>query len=79
MNSKKIYNTSLNILKYFVSGLALICFLIYVYLYFKFRDISRSERQSKAFGGVVMFLYFLPAIIVTFIRQLYDFVKKLFH
>ena len=79
MNSKKVYNTSLNILKYFVSGLALICFLIYVYLYFKFRGISRVERQSKAFGGVIMFLYFFPAMIVAFIRQLYESVINLFH
>lgn len=77
MNYKKTYDMLFNILKYFMSGLLLICFLIYVYLYFKFRGISRVERQSKAFGGVIMFLYFFPAIIVSFIRQLYDFVKNL--
>ena len=78
MNSKKIYDISLNILKYLVSSLALICFLIYVYLYFKFEG-NKSERQSKAFGGVIMFLYFFPAMIVAFIRQLYNSILNLFH
>ena len=78
MNSKKTYDMLFNILKYFISGLLIICFLVYLYLYFKFEG-TRSERQSKAFGGVVMFLYFFPAIIVSFIRLLYDSVKNLFH
>ena len=78
MNSKKIYDISLNVLKYFISGLALICFLIYVYLYFKLEG-TRSDRQSKAFGGVIMFLYFFPAIGVAYARQLYYYVINLFH
>ena len=78
MNSKKIYDISLNVLKYLVSGLAIICFLIYVYLYFKFTG-TRNDRQSKAFGGVIMFLYFFLAMIVHYVRQLYDSVINLFH
>ena len=76
MNSKKIYDISLNVLKYFVSGLALICLLIYMYLYFKFEG-ARSERQRKAFGGLIMFLYFFPAMIVHYVRQLYDSILNL--
>ena len=76
MNSKKIYDISLNVLKYFVSGLALICFLLYVYLYFKFEG-NKSDRQKGAVWGVIMFLYFFPAMIVAFIRQLYNSILNL--
>ena len=78
MNSKKIYDISLNVLKYFILGLTLICFLLYVHLYFKFEG-TRSERRSKAFGGVIMILYFSPAMIVHYVRQLYNYVINLFH
>ena len=78
MNHKKISNLLFKFIKYFLSGLLILCFLVYSYIYLKADDDTRMDRQKRAFYGLLMFLYYLPAIIVYLIMSLYDYIKNFF-
>lgn len=78
MNYKKILNLLFKIIKYFLSGLLILCFFVYSYIYLKADDDTRMSRQLKAFYGLLTFLYYLPAIIVYLIMSLYSYIKNFF-
>ena len=60
----------LNIVKYILLFLVLLSVLIYGYGFIHNNYKTVEKKHEHAMGGVIMVIYYLPAMVVHYIKQI---------